>query len=80
MANDKVHRAAASEFRIQINRERRLRWNGLLAAMIDLVAHAMAERVASGLRAMKHKPDAFVFIDGMPTDFLSPYISLGIRW
>ena len=22
----------------------------------------------------------FVFIDGMPTDFLSPYISLGIRW
>ena len=22
----------------------------------------------------------FVFIDGMPTDFLSPYISLGVRW
>lgn len=22
----------------------------------------------------------FVFIDGMPTDFLSPYISLGLRW
>ena len=22
----------------------------------------------------------FVFIDGMPTDFLSPYISLGIKW
>lgn len=33
--------------------------------MIDLVVHAMVERVASGLRAMKVKPDAFVFVDGM---------------
>lgn len=33
--------------------------------MIDIVVHAMVERVASGLRAMKHKPDAFVFVDGL---------------